>query len=41
MNIVKAGIFYVTVFLVVGTSTLFFAVDCPYLATEITPGTKT
>jgi len=33
----QAGIFYVTVFLVIGTSTLFFAVDCPYLATEITP----
>jgi len=33
----QAGIFYVTVFLVIGTSALFFAVDCPYLATEITP----
>ena len=34
----QAGIFYVTVFLVIGTSALFFAVDCPYLAMEITPG---
>jgi len=33
----KAGIFYVTLFLVIGTSALFFAVDCPFLATEITP----
>lgn len=33
----QAGIFYVTLFLVIGTSGLFFAFDCPYLATEITP----
>jgi len=33
----QAGIFYVTLFLVIGTSGLFFAFDCPYLTTEITP----
>lgn len=33
----QAGIFYVTLFLVIGTSGLFFAFDCPYLASEITP----
>ena len=33
----QAGIFYVTLFLVIGTSGLFFAFDCPYLAREITP----
>jgi len=33
----QAGIFYVTLFLVIGTSGLFFAFDCPYLATNITP----
>ena len=33
----QAGIFYVTLFLVIGPSGLFFAFDCPYLATNITP----
>jgi len=33
----QAGIFYVTLFLVIGTSGLFFAFDCPYLAHNITP----
>ena len=33
----QAGIFYVTLLLVIGTSGLFFAFDCPYLATHITP----
>jgi len=33
----QAGIFYVTLFLVIGTSGLFFAFDCPFLAKEITP----
>lgn len=33
----QAGIFYVTLFLVIGTSGLFFAFDCPFLSTEITP----
>jgi len=33
----QAGIFYVTLFLVIGTSALFFAFDCPYLAENITP----
>eukprot|EP00092_Neocalanus_flemingeri_P003844 GFUD01004140.1.p1 GENE.GFUD01004140.1~~GFUD01004140.1.p1 ORF type:complete len:495 (-),score=109.41 GFUD01004140.1:1751-3235(-) len=33
----QAGIFYVTLLLVIGTSGLFFAFDCPYLASEITP----
>jgi palmitoyltransferase ZDHHC9/14/18 len=33
----QAGIFYVTLFLVIGTSGLFFAFDCPFLFSEITP----
>jgi len=33
----QAGIFYVTLFLVIGTSGLFFAFDCPFLAKEVTP----
>jgi len=33
----QAGIFYVTLLLVIGTSGLFFVFDCPFLATEITP----
>ena len=33
----QAGIFYVTLFLVIGTSGLFFAFDCPYLAHNIPP----
>ena len=33
----QAGIFYVTLFLVIGTSGLFFAFDCPYLSDHITP----
>jgi palmitoyltransferase ZDHHC9/14/18 len=33
----QAGIFYVTLLLVIGTTSLFFAFDCPYMA-EITPG---
>lgn len=33
----QAGIFYVTLFLVIGTSSLFFGFDCPELAMEVTP----
>ncbi|XP_064473021.1 palmitoyltransferase ZDHHC14-like isoform X2 [Ornithodoros turicata] len=33
----QTGVFYVTVVLIVGTCTLFFVFDCPYLATEISP----
>jgi len=33
----QAGIFYVTLLLVVGTSSLFFAFDCPYLTETISP----
>eukprot|EP00096_Caligus_rogercresseyi_P006806 TRINITY_DN2367_c0_g1_i2.p1 TRINITY_DN2367_c0_g1~~TRINITY_DN2367_c0_g1_i2.p1 ORF type:complete len:460 (+),score=133.09 TRINITY_DN2367_c0_g1_i2:836-2215(+) len=33
----QAGIFWLTLFLVIGTSTLFFVFDCPYLATEVSP----
>ena len=33
----KAGIFYLTVVLVVGTSALFFAFDCPYLTINVSP----
>ena len=33
----QAGIFYVTLLLVIGTSGLFFAFDCPYLSHHITP----
>ncbi len=36
----QAGIFYVTLFLVIGTSSLFFGFDCPELAMEVTPGKK-
>ena len=33
----QAGIFYLTVFLIVGTSGLFFVFDCPYLAVKVSP----
>jgi len=33
----QAGIFYVTLFLVIGTSSLFFGFDCPELAMKVTP----
>ncbi len=33
----QAGIFYLTLFLIVGTSALFFAFDCAYLAVHISP----
>ncbi|XP_021934901.1 palmitoyltransferase ZDHHC9 isoform X2 [Zootermopsis nevadensis] len=33
----QTGVFYVTLGLIVGTSGLFFAFDCPYLAIQITP----
>ena len=33
----QAGIFYLTVFLIVGTSSLFFAFDCPYLYEKVSP----
>ncbi|KAF7390197.1 hypothetical protein HZH68_012054 [Vespula germanica] len=33
----QTGVFYVTVCLVAGTSGLFFAFDCPFLAVHITP----
>ena len=33
----QAGIFYLTLLLIVGTSGLFFVFDCPYLATHISP----
>lgn len=33
----QTGVFYVTVVLIVGTCTLFFVCDCPYLAQEISP----
>lgn len=33
----QTGVFYVTLGLIVGTSGLFFAFDCPYLAVHITP----
>ncbi|KAJ9593998.1 hypothetical protein L9F63_014558, partial [Diploptera punctata] len=33
----QTGVFYVTLGLIVGTSGLFFAFDCPYLADKITP----
>ncbi len=33
----QAGIFYLTLFLIVGTSSLFFAFDCAYLATNVSP----
>ena len=31
----QAGIFYLTFFLIVATSTLFFAFDCPYLVEHV------
>ena len=31
----QAGIFYVTLLLVIGTSGLFFAFDCPYLVDRV------
>jgi len=33
----QAGIFYVTLLLVIGTSGLFFAFDCPFLTERISP----
>lgn len=33
----KAGIFYLTVILIVTTSALFFAFDCPFLTTNVSP----
>lgn len=33
----SAAVFYVNVFLIVGTTTLFFIFDCPFLAKEISP----
>jgi len=33
----QAGIFYVTLLLVIGTSGLFFAFDCPFLTARISP----
>lgn len=33
----QAGIFYLTVFLIVGTASLFFAFDCPYLYDKVSP----
>ncbi|XP_011504637.1 PREDICTED: palmitoyltransferase ZDHHC18 [Ceratosolen solmsi marchali] len=33
----ETGVFYVTVCLIAGTSGLFFAFDCPFLAENITP----
>uniref|UniRef100_A0A6B2EEB8 Palmitoyltransferase n=1 Tax=Phlebotomus kandelakii TaxID=1109342 RepID=A0A6B2EEB8_9DIPT len=37
MTAPHSGIFYLTVFLISGTSALFFAFDCPFLAEKITP----
>lgn len=33
----RAGIFYLTIVLIVATSALFFALDCPYLAVNVSP----
>ncbi|XP_072126766.1 palmitoyltransferase ZDHHC9 [Mobula birostris] len=33
----QKGVFYLTVFLIVGTSALFFAFECPYLAIHLSP----
>jgi len=33
----KAGIFYLTIILIVTTSSLFFAFDCPYLTEHVSP----
>uniref|UniRef100_A0A8D8SWM8 Palmitoyltransferase n=1 Tax=Cacopsylla melanoneura TaxID=428564 RepID=A0A8D8SWM8_9HEMI len=33
----SAAVFYVNVFLIVGTTTLFFIFDCPFLATRVSP----
>ncbi|KAJ1528371.1 hypothetical protein ONE63_006788 [Megalurothrips usitatus] len=37
MTAPHTGVFYVTLGLIVGTSVLFFAFECPFLATNITP----
>ncbi|XP_055376324.1 palmitoyltransferase app [Condylostylus longicornis] len=37
MSAPHTGVFYLTCFLITGTSALFFAYDCPDLATRITP----
>lgn len=33
----QAGIFYLTVFLIVGTTSLFFIFDCPDLTVQVSP----
>ncbi|CAB1325574.1 unnamed protein product [Coregonus sp. 'balchen'] len=33
----QKGVFYLTVFLIVGTCSLFFAFECPYLAIHLSP----
>uniref|UniRef100_UPI00398E837B palmitoyltransferase ZDHHC9 n=1 Tax=Pristiophorus japonicus TaxID=55135 RepID=UPI00398E837B len=33
----QKGVFYLTVFLIVGTSALFFGFECPYLAIHLSP----
>ncbi|XP_030386092.1 palmitoyltransferase app isoform X3 [Scaptodrosophila lebanonensis] len=37
MSAPHTGVFYLTCILITGTSALFFAFDCPYLATTINP----
>ena len=37
IHLLQAGIFYVTLLLVIGTSGLFFAFDCPFLTERISP----
>ncbi|XP_055847154.1 palmitoyltransferase app isoform X1 [Episyrphus balteatus] len=37
MSAPHTGVFYLTCVLITGTSALFFAFDCPFLATRITP----
>ncbi|XP_054647272.1 palmitoyltransferase ZDHHC9 isoform X1 [Dunckerocampus dactyliophorus] len=33
----QKGVFYLTLFLIIGTCTLFFAFECPYLAVHLSP----